>query len=43
MKILVNNINLGYDDHGMGLPFLILHAFPLNNSMWQGELISLLS
>lgn len=42
MKILVNNINLGYDDHGMGLPILFLHAFPLNRSMWQGELITLL-
>jgi pimeloyl-ACP methyl ester carboxylesterase len=42
MKILVNNTNLGYDDHGMGLPIIFLPAFPLNRSMWQGELVTLL-
>ncbi len=42
MKILVNNIYLGYDDHGMGLPIIFLSAFPLNRTMWQGELITLL-
>jgi 3-oxoadipate enol-lactonase len=42
MKIPVNNTNLGYDDHGMGLPILFLPAFPLNRSMWRGELITLL-
>ncbi len=43
MKIPVNNTYLAYDDHGIGLPILFLHAFPLNRSMWQGELITLLS
>ena len=43
MKIPVNNTYLGYDDHGIGLPILFLHAFPLDRSMWQGELITLLS
>ena len=43
MKIPVNNTYLGYDDHGIGLPILFLPAFPLNRTMWQGELISLLS
>ena len=43
MKIPVNNTNLAYDDHGIGLPILFLHAFPLNRSMWQGELLTLLS
>ncbi len=42
MKILINNTNIGYDDHGMGLPILFLSAFPLNRTMWQGELITLL-
>ena len=41
MKIPVNNTNLGYDDHGIGLQILFLPAFPLNGTMWQ--LISLLS
>ena len=43
MKIPVNNTNLAYDDHGIGLPILFLHAFPLNRSMWRGELMTLLS
>jgi 3-oxoadipate enol-lactonase len=43
MKIPVNGTNLGYDDHGIGLPILFLHAFPLNRYMWQGELMALLS
>jgi 3-oxoadipate enol-lactonase len=43
MKIPVNNTYLGYDDHGIGLPILFLPAFPLNRSMWQGELMTLLS
>jgi len=43
MKIPVNKTNLGYDDHGIGLPILFLPAFPLNRTMWQGELISLLN
>lgn len=42
MKILINNTYLGYDDHGIGLPILFLSAFPLNRTMWQGELFSLL-
>jgi pimeloyl-ACP methyl ester carboxylesterase len=42
MKILINNTNLGYDDHGIGLPILFLSAFPLNRTMWQGELFALL-
>jgi pimeloyl-ACP methyl ester carboxylesterase len=43
MKIQVNNTYLSYDDHGIGLPILFLPAFPLNKSMWQGELFTLLS
>jgi pimeloyl-ACP methyl ester carboxylesterase len=43
MKIFVNNINLGYSDHGAGLPVIFLHAFPLNKSMWDGDIQALLS
>jgi pimeloyl-ACP methyl ester carboxylesterase len=42
MKIDVNNVSLGYDDHGIGIPVIFLHAFPLNRSMWEGEMIALL-
>ncbi len=43
MKILVNNTSLAYSDHGMGLPVIFLHAFPLNRSMWDGEIAALLA
>ena len=43
MKIQVNNTTLGYDDHGMGLPVIFLHAFPLNRSMWTEQITALLS
>ena len=43
MKTFVNNTNIAYDDHGAGLPVIFLHAFPLNKSMWNGELKALLA
>jgi pimeloyl-ACP methyl ester carboxylesterase len=42
MKTSVNGVNLAYDDKGMGLPIIFLHAFPLNRTMWDGELAALL-
>lgn len=42
MKTQINNISLAYDDHGVGLPVIFLHAFPLNRHMWAGELQALL-
>lgn len=42
MKVAVNNTYLAYDDHGIGLPIIFLHAFPLNRQMWQGEMTALL-
>src|SRR5258708_1816942 len=37
MKVSISNTYLAYDDHGIGIPVLLLHAFPLNRGMWQGE------
>lgn len=42
MRAFVNGTNIAYDDHGIGQPLLFLHAFPLNRSMWSGELMALL-
>jgi len=42
MRTVVNSINIAYDDHGIGQPVLFLHAFPLNRSMWSGEMMALL-
>jgi pimeloyl-ACP methyl ester carboxylesterase len=43
MKVFINNANLAYTDHGVGLPIIFLHAFPLNRDMWQGEIAALLA
>lgn len=43
MKIQVNDVLLAYDDHGIGLPVIFLHAFPLNRHMWEGEMLALLA
>jgi pimeloyl-ACP methyl ester carboxylesterase len=42
MKTLINNILMAYDDHGVGVPVIFLHAFPLNRHMWDGEVQALL-
>jgi pimeloyl-ACP methyl ester carboxylesterase len=43
LKIRVNNVDLGYDDHGIGQPVIFLHAFPLNRTMWEGQMTALLN
>lgn len=43
MKATVNGSEIAYDDHGMGLPLLFLHAFPLNRGMWEGQILTLLN
>ena len=42
MKIALNNTQIAYSDHGIGLPVIFLHAFPLNRAMWDGEMAALL-
>jgi len=37
MKAQVNGITVGYDDRGVGLPIVFLHAFPLNRTMWTQQ------
>lgn len=37
-----NSVDIAYDDHGIGIPVLFLHAFPLNRSMWTGQMDALL-
>ncbi|MDQ3949353.1 MAG: alpha/beta hydrolase [Gemmatimonadota bacterium] len=38
----VNSIELSYDDIGTGLPLVLLHAFPLDRSMWAPQAGALL-
>ena len=37
MLAQVNNISLAFNDLGTGLPFVFLHAFPLNRTMWADQ------
>ncbi|HTK09782.1 MAG TPA: alpha/beta fold hydrolase [Ktedonobacteraceae bacterium] len=43
MKARINGIELAYDDHGIGMPVIFLHAFPLNRTMWTGVTTALLA
>ena len=37
MHATVNEINLSYGDQGEGLPVIFIHAFPLNQKMWDPQ------
>ena len=43
MKAALNNVQIAYSDHGIGLPVIFLHAFPLNRTMWDGDIAALLN
>lgn len=36
-KIKVNDVELAYRDEGTGKPVVFLHAFPLNQTMWDKQ------
>jgi pimeloyl-ACP methyl ester carboxylesterase len=38
MLIKINEIELNYRDQGTGIPVVFLHAFPLNQQMWDEQL-----
>ncbi|HYC52484.1 MAG TPA: alpha/beta fold hydrolase [Gemmatimonadaceae bacterium] len=41
MIAVVNNLDIGYDDIGAGMPVLFAHAFPLNRTMWAPNVSAL--
>jgi 3-oxoadipate enol-lactonase len=41
MDALLNGIHLGYTDQGTGPPIVLLHAFPLNRTMWEPQIAHL--
>lgn len=43
MNAHINGITLAYEDRGVGLPVVFLHAFPLNRTMWAGQQAALSS
>lgn len=38
MKAAINEIEIDYRDAGSGVPVVFIHAFPLNQSMWDDQL-----
>lgn len=41
MKIAINGINLDYRDQGQGIPVILIHAFALNQTMWDDQVAAL--
>src|SRR6476659_3348267 len=41
MLIKANGIGLDYRDQGAGIPVVLIHAFPLNQTMWDDQLVVL--
>lgn len=41
MLTTINGINIDYRDEGAGLPVIFIHAFPLNQTMWDDQLAAL--
>ena len=40
MKIDVDGLSIEYRDEGAGLPVILIHAFPLNQSMWDEQVVA---
>ena len=43
MKITINQQTIDYGDEGEGLPVVLLHAFALNQTMWDDQVAALRS
>jgi pimeloyl-ACP methyl ester carboxylesterase len=41
MKSSVNGINIDYRDEGRGTPVILIHAFPMNQAMWDDQVLAL--
>ncbi len=39
----VRGISIGYDEHGSGMPLVLLHGHPFNRSMWNEQVETLCS
>lgn len=40
-KVKINNAEIAYRDEGAGKPVVFLHAFPLNQTMWDEQVMAL--
>ncbi|QDU28193.1 Arylesterase [Anatilimnocola aggregata] len=42
-KVTVGNLQMNVVDQGSGRPLLLVHGFPLDHTMWQGQIAALAS
>lgn len=38
MRAIINRISIAYEDHGSGLPLLLIHGFPLSRRIWYPQI-----
>ena len=41
MKTSINGISVNYRDEGRGIPVILIHAFPMNQAMWDDQVLAL--
>jgi len=41
MKTTINGISINYRDEGRGIPVILIHAFPMNQAMWDDQVLAL--
>jgi pimeloyl-ACP methyl ester carboxylesterase len=40
-SIRLNHVELSYMDRGEGIPLVLLHGFPMDHAMWDGQVVGL--
>lgn len=38
MRVNLPDFSMAYEDHGDGIPLLLIHGFPLNRSLWEPQI-----
>ncbi len=37
MQVKIDDLSLAYEDHGNGIPILLIHGYPLNRQIWRAQ------
>ena len=40
-QVLINDIQMAYDDVGSGMPIILVHGYPFNRTLWNEQVIAL--
>lgn len=41
MQVKIDEFSIAYEDHGSGIPILLIHGYPLNRQIWQAQILGL--